>query len=214
MSTSSVTKSIANMPTSRGKKIFRRFDNADEDDVPSVGTEVSGTAEQRRLKHQAGPAAQRPLTRSAIKPRLLFRPEEQLLEREQSADDIDEEAVTDIEMPNASISPVKSTPAVNRCKPVSPPSTHHTKRGKKKAPASESPNAPTPIPGEDSELTSSAGVDDSFTSTASFVGKRKTRSPFDTWQRTKTGMKRAGDEAEEGASSGKRSRGAVLESPA
>ncbi|KAK5128479.1 hypothetical protein LTR85_003147 [Meristemomyces frigidus] len=197
----------------RGKKIFRRFSDPEEEHASSAGTEISDVPGQRTLRRQAGVAAQRPLTRSAIKPRLLFPSEEQLLEREQGLDDVDEEAVTDIEMPNAS-SPVKQkgkahdlqTPTRHRIKRTTPPSTSRATRSMDKH---ASPVKPTPIY-EDEPEPMSVGADETFPAQS----KRKTHSPFDTWQRMKPSRKRAGDPSES-AGSGKRTRSTVaIGSPA
>ncbi|KAK4547764.1 hypothetical protein LTR36_000722 [Oleoguttula mirabilis] len=197
----------------RGKKVFRRFSDPREERASSAGTEISDVPGQRTLRRQAGPAAQRPLTRSAIKPRLLFPSEEQLLERDQGLDDVDEEAVTDIEMPNAS-SPVKQkgkahdlqTPTRHRFKPATPPRTSRATRSMDK---NASPVQQTPIY-EDEPEPMSVGADERFPAQSN----RKPHSPFDTWQRTKTGRKRSGDAAD-GAGSGKRTRSSVaIESPA
>ena len=209
------------MFSSRGKKIFRRFQEPDRDgeEEDNASTGLSGTSEQRRLKRQAGAAAQRPLTRSAIKPRLLFPSEEQQRERERGTDDVDEEAVTDIEMGNVEITANGTTedlttPVKDRFihKPATPPSTTRATR-MKKAPTSAPEESMTPIPeAEDEPEPMSVGTDESFAS--NMGGRGKGRSPFDSWTRTKCGRKRAGEAVEEGASAGKRTRSTVLESPA
>ena len=194
---------------SRGKKIFRRFSDPEDERSSSAATETSDVPGQRSLRRQAGAAAHRPLTRSAIKPRLLFPSEDQLIEREQGLDDVDEEALTDIEMPNAP-SPVKQkgkvhelqTPTKTRFRLSTPPTTGHATRSvtKKATPAPG-----TPIYDSEAELMS-VGTDETY------PAKRSAKSPFDTWQRTKHGKKRAGDVAESAA---KRTRSnAVIGSPA
>ncbi|KAK5131097.1 hypothetical protein LTR08_001315 [Meristemomyces frigidus] len=196
----------------RGKKIFRRFSAPEEERSSSAATELSEVPGQRTLRRQAGAAAQRPLTRSAIKPRLLFPSEEQLLEREQGLDDIDEEATTDIEMPNA-LTPVKQkgkahdlqTPTKPRFRLATPPPTGHATRSvtKKTSPAQATPTY------QDEAEPMSVGTDETYPTQS----KRNTKSPFDAWQRTKNGKKRAGDEAESANSKRTRST-AVIESPA
>ncbi|KAF2863818.1 hypothetical protein K470DRAFT_254704 [Piedraia hortae CBS 480.64] len=62
----------------RGKKVFRRFAQEGETTTAPAG-----------LERQIGGASQRPLTRSSVKPRLLFA-------KKKNSDD-DEEALTDIE---------------------------------------------------------------------------------------------------------------------
>ena len=126
-------------------------------------------------------------------------------------DDVDEEATTDIEMPNAS-SPVKQkgkahdvqTPTRARFRLVTPPTTGRATRSvTKKATSAQG----TPSYEDDAEPTS-VGTDETYPPQS----RRSAKSPFDSWQRTKNGKKRAGDVAESAA---KRTRSnAVVESPA
>ena len=258
MFTTSLPTSVLWMQTltyanSRGKKIFRRFeDRTNGDDIdatssvaPSI-SDVSGTPEQRRLKRQAGAAAQRPLTRSAIKPRLLFPSEEQIREREErdaiaTAYD-EEEAVTDIEMTNADAEDEATTPVATNSlevSPATPPSTTSAKKGGKRAGGSGRKKSASTSPRKRSlpEIVEEAAeaLDDSqlpaddaqtsfssiSTGTSPAKRTRASKSPFDSWQRTKaqlkleTGVgsskKRAGEPLaglEEGAG-GKRTRSAV-----
>lgn len=119
-----------------------------------------------------------PLSRSTIKPKLLFPAAQK--ERQPSEDDVDEEAMTDIEedvevdeeqlsMPQT---PAKSaaqngmeTPQAPKFAPVSPPDTKRTTRSANKLFEDATP-----------------------------IKKKERRSPFDTWPRTKdrkeTGTKR------------------------
>ena len=182
----------------RGKKIFRAFADGEAEGAE----EEASTPDQRRLKRQAGEAAQRPLTRSAIKPRLLFPSEPQCQERDAGADDVDEEAVTDIEMDVA-----QPTLASNGDESlVSPPPTHKKRTRTVKIPLDRT---PAPIE-EDEPEPMSLGTDESFASTSSAgKGKGKAKSPFDTWQRTKSARKRAGEAVEESGGT-KRTRGAML----
>lgn len=75
----------------RGRKIFRRFaDSVAEGN----GQEMHSMSDQSaRIRHMAGSAAHRPITRSSLKPRLLFASPQ----GGQIADEVDEEADTDIE---------------------------------------------------------------------------------------------------------------------
>lgn len=183
---------------SRGKKVFRRFVDADEGHDSSSGSELG----QRSLKRKAGVTAQRPLTRSAAKPRLLF-PSEEELEQRELADEADEEAVTDIEMPNAT--PIKgakndlTTPAQNRLKHLTPPPSDRIRKsvGKKASPARG-----TPIYEDEPQ---SESLEDTFS--------RQTGNPFDAWPRTKAGRKRAGDSTGESSGTSKRTRSALVGSP-
>ena len=197
---------------SRGKKIFRKFQDTDEERASSAATDLSDAPSQRRLKRQAGVAAQRPLTRSGIKPRLLFPSEEQLAEREADSDDIDEEALTDIEMPIASSSEKHNanaadlqTPAKQRFLLDTPPPTSRTTRSMDKQPTA----APeTPVVSEEANSTSF-----SIENSLSGLPKRKTKSPFESWPRTKAGRKREGDATEKHPGSAKRTKVAVGGSP-
>ncbi|KAH9818170.1 hypothetical protein Tdes44962_MAKER05364, partial [Teratosphaeria destructans] len=193
----------------RGKKIFRRFSDPEQDRSSSAGTETSfspGQLGQRSLKRSAGASAARPLTRSSIKPRLLFPSEEQLRERDPRADDVDEEATTDIEMNSPGGSKAKMhdlrTPRKGHSKQITPPATARSTRAMK-----TSPDVPDPI-NEDEPEPMSVGSD------APVVAAPKTqaKSPFDSWQRTKPSRKRVGDAGEVVGS--KRTRRAVLGSPA
>jgi hypothetical protein len=102
---------------SRGKKIYRKFE-----DGPSHGSEEEREHSSDELRRNVGPAARRPLTRSAIKPRLLFQEEIQQRNREMGVTD-DEEAVTDIEVPIATPSSRKTRKVVEIGTPVKPQET-------------------------------------------------------------------------------------------
>ena len=127
-----------------------------------------------------------PLTRSSIKPRLLF-PTPKLAKpktmRSQVTED-EEEAMTDIEEPNKELSTptgqideAVSTPNAPRFAPASPPTTvRATRSGKKVESDDESPESPM----------------------KKGRGRGRKVSPFDRWQRTKNGAagqskKRDGD---------------------
>jgi hypothetical protein len=81
----------------RGRKVFRKF----HDNAPSNGSQASDgeelPVEDRLLRRQIGSEAHRPLTRSAVKPRLLFQEEIKERNRQNGVDDDDEEADTEIE---------------------------------------------------------------------------------------------------------------------
>ncbi|RMY02612.1 hypothetical protein D0868_07890 [Hortaea werneckii] len=207
----------------RGKKIFRRFSDPEQDRSSSAGaSDVSDVPGQRTLRRQAGTAAQRPLTRSSIKPRLLFPSEEQRLEREAGPDDVDEEATTDIELPNVP-TPQKQkgkahhqkhieTPRKGRFDPVSPPSTKQTKRAANRSAVS---GRCTPIlEGEESEAEPMSLPSGTFPTHTAGAGSNK--KIFDSWKRTKAGpsRKRAGEPMVEDESNVKRARsGAASGSP-
>jgi hypothetical protein len=81
----------------RGRKVFRKF----HDSVPSNGSNASDgeelPVEDRLLRRQIGSEAHRPLTRSTVKPKLLFREEIKERNRQNRDDEDDEEADTEIE---------------------------------------------------------------------------------------------------------------------
>ncbi|KAF5848998.1 hypothetical protein GGP41_010096 [Bipolaris sorokiniana] len=96
----------------RGRKVFRKF----HDDAPSGASDAEQdelSADDRWIRRQIGHEARRPLTRSSIKPKLLFQAE--IKERNRANgiedDDDDEEATTDIE-------PTVATPSRNKGKSV------------------------------------------------------------------------------------------------
>jgi len=115
----------------RGRKVFRKFhddpltDASDDDrDLP---------IDEKLLRRQAGPAARRPLTRSSIKPRLLFQAEIKQRNLENGIDEDDEEAETEIEAPVATPSRRKGkapVPPIESAREATPPPTvRKPKRG-------------------------------------------------------------------------------------
>ena len=167
---------------------------------------------QRSLKRKAGVAAQRPLTRSAIKPRLLFPSEDQVAERLQAeSNDVDEEATTDIEMGNA-LTPEKKaaptvmkTPAKPRFQAATPPPSSRTTRSA----AKQVPLAHETLIVEEDEFETMTGEPSASLSKRGSASK----SVFASWQRTKTGRKRALDDKHDDDVVGKRTRSAAVESP-
>ncbi|KAM0255366.1 hypothetical protein ACHAQJ_005808 [Trichoderma viride] len=149
----------------RGKKFFRKFSEFDDDE------------EDEELDSDVEAQFSRPLTRSAIKPRLLFPAKasapktKRMLEEEEAATDVEEaEDATEAEEPSAKVeTPVKAkeeraqTPEPAKFAPVSPPETRRTTRSTNKLSASSVP-------------TKRAGK----------------KSPFDSWLRTKEGANRSG----------------------
>lgn len=170
------------MSQSRGKKIYRRFTpDSDQPNLSSEETEIEGSASPRL----------RPLTRSSVKPRLLFPTEKQRREREVA----EEEALTDIEDGRLENGHEKlTTPVKQSFAPTTPPTTGHATRSTTKQAAlrgGSSPLAPPEV---------------SFEDAASSVERRpgKRTSPFNAWQRTKAGSdghskgkKRRADQMEE-----------------
>ena len=181
---------------SRGKKVYRTF--------PHDGSEHNDTNNFESRERE--PSITRPLTRSSIKPRLLFPTKQQIHERTACAVD-DEEAPTDIEDPQDHemadpedkkqiTTPVK----VPTASPPTPPTTGHTTRATAKQVAfNSSSNPPEPTVADPYER------------------RGKKVSPFDGWVRTKAGAsgvggkgkKREGEAMEktEGIARGKKARG-------
>ncbi|KAM4063059.1 hypothetical protein HRG_010379 [Hirsutella rhossiliensis] len=136
----------------RGKKFFREFSK--NNSAQAEEQEMSGASLEYRLT--------RPLTRSSVKPRLLF-------PRHQPDEHDDDEALTDVEdtsvanepanpqTPKKSHSTSAKTPEAPRFAPVSPPDTKRTTRSTNK------------LAHDGTPFKSSSGR----------------RSPFDAWPRTK-----------------------------
>lgn len=158
----------------RGKKFFRKWADFDTEDLEELEDDENDA--EARLA--------RPLTRSSIKPRLLFQTAktQEMIDEEEAATDVEEdeeeqETEEEVEIPEI---PVPQTPAKRRVKhaatpeapkfaPVSPPDTRRTTRSTNKLM-----DEATPIKG------------------------RSKSSPFDAWRRTKehkapSGQKRHAD---------------------
>ncbi|KAL8782507.1 MAG: hypothetical protein Q9213_005310 [Squamulea squamosa] len=150
----------------RGKKIYRRFTpDPEHPNQSSEETEVEGSTSPRL----------RPLTRSSVKPRLLFPTEKQRRERELA----EEEALTEIEdaehKNKKPVTPIKQSFAA----PATPPTTGHATRSATKHAALNGHDGSIPfgLP----EIESEGLVEDNGRRT------RKKTSPFDKWQRAKAG---------------------------
>lgn len=113
--------------------MFRKFHDDHPSDAPTEDDdEVSG--DELRLLRQAGPEARRPLTRSSIKPKLLFQEEikQRKLENGEVTED-EEEATTDIETPIATPSRGKGKMVMHIAESLQeatpPPTVRKVKRG-------------------------------------------------------------------------------------
>ncbi|KAK6438319.1 hypothetical protein LTR95_005490 [Oleoguttula sp. CCFEE 5521] len=191
----------------RGKKLLRRFESpTSSEQIANPPSSPDSVRAQRTLKRNAGPSAHRPLTRSSIKPRLLFPTAEPAFE-------VDEEALTDIEVPAPVQQHVKSTPrkhvASSSAYLATPPSTKRTSRISTVA---------IPASGLATLLEEEEDTDISTASPVVSNGKRrKITSPFDEWPRGKVGVSKAGGkkrEAEgevEGMGGSKRTRSAGVD---
>ncbi|KAL8923960.1 MAG: hypothetical protein Q9172_002887 [Xanthocarpia lactea] len=156
----------------RGKKMFRRFTpDPDHPNQSSEDTEIEGPTSPRL----------RPLTRSSVKPRLLFPTEKQRRKRELA----EEEALTEIE--DAHGVETESKQKKNKKKPITPtkqsfappatpPATGHATRSATKQAAMNGGSPPFGMPEGDVEGSASSG---------DRHRPKKRTSPFDTWQRTK-----------------------------
>lgn len=179
---------------SRGKKIFRKFAEEESDSEPLDHKDLDVDLSAKNLE--------RPLTRSSIKPRLLFPTAEQVkakVSRSQVTED-EEEAITDIE----ELAPLSSsdhtvgmftTPKAPKFVPVSPPTTARVTRSKGPCMGS------SPV-----EETSE---DDFINSPARSRSQGSNTSPFDRWKQTKSiggGKKRGGEPLIKGRAS-KKTRG-------
>jgi len=159
----------------RGKKMFRRFAVEDHGEVGEPDGEID--AQMGRTV----PASPRGgLRRSSIKPRLLFPTSEQVRARERRSQvtEDEEEAVTDIEesdTPMMQMDGAAETPRAPKFAPVSPPTTTRATRSGNKADMSRSPIGPT---SEDEPAQSPVNRG---------RGRGGKVSPFDKWQRTKSG---------------------------
>jgi len=196
--------------------MFRPFKENTDDDSEHAASPGSSFA-QRSLRRQAGSAANRPLTRSSIKPRLLFPSEDQIRERDNPnpEDEVDEEALTDIEVPTQKAAEkVAATPKKSMKSPSSryshlatPPSTRRPKRT--------------------AEIAFNAAGLDSVAEEAEEVpaspiarksAKVKNRSPFDDWPRSKSSSssskkRDASEQLGPVSGSSKRTRSGVISSP-
>lgn len=112
--------------------MFRKFHDDHPSDAPTEEDEASG--DDLQLLRQAGPEARRPLTRSSIKPKLLFQEEirQRKLENGEVTED-EEEAVTDIETPIATPSRGKGKMIMSIADSLQeatpPPTVRKVKRG-------------------------------------------------------------------------------------
>ncbi|KAF2178827.1 hypothetical protein K469DRAFT_598039 [Zopfia rhizophila CBS 207.26] len=200
----------------RGRTMLRKFHDGPLSNASSDPPDFSGD----ELSRRAGAEAQRPFTRSSIQPRLLFPNAEQRQERELRPDDVDEEAVTDIEypIPIASLNPKMPsliapkaprvvTPVKPTFSPATPPSARRPKRGKKEEVME--------IDDEAEMLHATAEEEEVETPPVVKTRRGKKNSPFDSWPRVKStgshGTKREGEVLEKAPS--KRTRSGAVAGP-
>jgi hypothetical protein len=166
---------------SRGKKFLRRFDDEEGEDDDNMS--------DLEIRRRAGVSPNRRLTRSTIKPRILFPTEEQVRARNAAAEEADEEAVTDIEVPCPTTvkaganGPATKSTANHKNAPVSPATAFRT------------PSPPPTDPGGSSgtlSRTARADPTDPTSKEPKPTNKHIQRpksgrsvSPFDSWSRVK-----------------------------
>ncbi|MCJ1385540.1 hypothetical protein MMC17_008663 [Xylographa soralifera] len=183
----------------RGKKIYRKFE-VDPDDHESDDMAVPAAQ---------GSTGHRPLTRSSIKPRLLFPNTSQPVMDHPDISITDEEAITDIEDPHAHDSDMTElapeteeealiTPVKPSFTPTSPPSSGRATRASTKKAALDS---------------SPMGLEPAEAKPRFVVKHSRVASPFDNWRRTKAsaaggskGKKREGESLEKEADESKRAK--------
>jgi hypothetical protein len=168
--------SPTNVLSSRGKKQFRKF--ADMEEASGSTSEVLDQADGG-LDAAVESRLRRPMTRSSIKPRLLF-PVPTPAPTQQEPADMDEEAETDIEEPI----PAKDEMDIEEEEPQTPfdlvEQTPDTPVAPKFAPAMQV-TPPT------TQRTTRHGTKSAEETTPMKPLRGKKRSPFDGWRRTKNG---------------------------
>lgn len=159
--------------------MFRKF----ADDKVEFDPQIETDAED--LEQGLSQRLRRPLTRSAIKPRLLF-PPAQRAQATDSHNTEDEEADTDIEerdevsTPTAQVHDITATPKAPRFAPFTPPTTVRATRSKK-VDMSSSPAGPPSDDGMNDDAATSPML-----RSARLSGRL---SPFEDWSRGRTGTK-------------------------
>ncbi|KAI0477502.1 hypothetical protein GGR56DRAFT_411905 [Xylariaceae sp. FL0804] len=181
----------------RGKKIFRKFSQSHDANSTSQPDYEDEAAEEEG-EGSSQPRRSGRITRSSIKPRLLFPPAKKgknvakpTTDEEEAATDIEDHVLvhTEVHESEGPETPVKaagqkaSTPDAPRFAPASPPTTARATRTAKK------------LQDEDSPMRKPA----------------KPRSPFDGWRRSKSragpqGQKREGESLSRGEATTKRPR--------
>jgi hypothetical protein len=163
--------------------MFRKFAE-DDGEAHSTG-EASDAVLNAELDSTVPARLRGPLTRSSIKPRLLFPTTEQLAakaQKSQIAHD-EEEAVTDIEdskisTPIRQLDKPNSPPGAPKFGHISPPTTTRATRSTKSADKGKSARPLTPTMSTDERSTT------------------ESVSPFDGWRRTKVGASGLGKKRE------------------
>jgi hypothetical protein len=180
---------------SRGKKIFRKFAKEEGSDSELIDHEdLDAEISAKNLD--------RPLTRSSVKPRVLFPTAEQVKAKESRSQvtEDEEEAITDIEelgpsTPSDHVARMVTTPKAPKFAHASPPTTARVTRSKN--------------PGMDSLPVKQTSEEDFINSPVRSRSQGSNLSPFDGWKQTKSiggSKKRAGEPLTKGRAS-KKTRG-------
>jgi hypothetical protein len=172
------------------------MDEEDEAEAVAAGSSLNAELDATVPARLRGP-----LTRSSLKPRLLFPTPEQMAVREKKSQVIDdEEVMTDLEDPfnNVVSTPAKHmndfavTPPAPKFALVSPPTTARAARSNKmdiddsaRAPDPITPTARATRSMKKIDIDSAASSSNPITPSPS-ISRRAKVSPFDGWQRTKT----------------------------
>lgn len=119
----------------RGKKIFRKFHNdAPLHDSDAEQDDAELSTRDQAIRRMVGHEAQRPLTRSTVKPRLLFQEEIRQRNLENGIFEDDEEAETEIEAHVATPGRGKGKGRVAAVQETTPPPTVRTVKRRKLSP--------------------------------------------------------------------------------
>ena len=120
------------MSNSRGRKVFRKFDNNSDNEPIQNDEDPAGTfSDQDLVRRQAGHESRKRLTRSSVKPRLLFPPKQPEFDEYEGSGDDPNEATTDIETPaDTPEEPIEEpdTPHEQSFGVSTPPATEETKK--------------------------------------------------------------------------------------
>ena len=174
-------KPITDRINSRGKKVFKKFENDDYNIDPDEEAETEEDVGRIMGDEDFDiPSTIKPLTRKSVKPRLLFPTEAQRRAREEAA----EEDTTDIEdanKPEDTEMQIQEQAEPDEIQQDDAPST----------PAEAIKSTPDSPPVSTRSLRSSMHKS-SGTDSATGTGATKRSSPFDSWRRSKGSVARAG----------------------
>jgi hypothetical protein len=168
-----LTCSLLIVLCSRGKKVFKRFDDGSEEEETTVDPNDLGFLEQTGVGAEAL-ALLKPMTRRSIKPTRLFQTEEQKRIREaekaeEEVTDIEEEPSIDIA--ESSVPTLDLSANVRQTRNTTATKSAQTPNGNA---LDETKDGATEVPG------------DGKSPTVGTVQKAKRGSPFDSWRRLKS----------------------------